>query len=148
MADDKRIDGPTGTSFVGHEWDGIEELDTPMPRWWLYTLYATIVFAIVMVVLYPAIPMLHGATPGTLGWSSRGQLDRELSAERSLRAPLMHATIRYRLYAPLGLRTVDIAEITAFVNITFMIGLTIMFPVIALLHASALAGIGLPEATS
>jgi uncharacterized membrane protein YbhN (UPF0104 family) len=47
---------------------------------------------------------------------------------------LMHATIRYRLYAPLGLRTVDIAEITAFVNITFMIGLTIMFPVIALLR--------------
>ena len=61
---------------------------------------------------------------------------------------LMHATIRYRLYAPLGLRTVDIAEITAFVNITFIIGLAIMFPVIALLHASALAGIGLPEDTS
>jgi phosphatidylglycerol lysyltransferase len=61
---------------------------------------------------------------------------------------LMHATIRYRLYAPLGLRTVDIAEITAFVNVTFMIGLAIMFPVIALLHASALAGIGLPLETS
>ena len=61
---------------------------------------------------------------------------------------LMHATIRYRLYAPLGLRTVDIAEITAFVNVTSMIGLAIMFPVIALLHASALAGIGLPEETS
>src|SRR5207237_2639158 len=61
---------------------------------------------------------------------------------------LMHATIRYRLYAPLGLRTVDIAEITAFVNITFTIGLAVMFPVIALLHASALAGVGLPEATS
>jgi phosphatidylglycerol lysyltransferase len=60
---------------------------------------------------------------------------------------LMHATIRYRLYAPLGLRTVDIAEITAFVNITFVIGLAIMFPVIALLHASALAGMGLPQAT-
>ena len=30
----KRIDEPTGTEFVGHEWDGIEELDTPMPRWW------------------------------------------------------------------------------------------------------------------
>ncbi len=61
---------------------------------------------------------------------------------------LMHATIRYRLYAPLGLRTVDIAEITAFVNISFMIGLAIMFPVIALLHASALEGMGLPQATS
>ncbi|MBV8399246.1 MAG: bifunctional lysylphosphatidylglycerol flippase/synthetase MprF, partial [Acetobacteraceae bacterium] len=60
---------------------------------------------------------------------------------------LMHATIRYRFYAPLGLRTVDIAEITAFVNITFMIGLAIMFPVIALLHATALAGTGLPQAT-
>jgi hypothetical protein len=65
----------------------------------------------------------------------------------SLRQP--HARDdRYRLYAPLGLRTVDIAEITAFVNITFMIGLAIMFQVIALLHASALAGIGLPEDTS
>lgn len=91
MADDKRIDAPTGTSFVGHEWDGIEELDTPMPRWWLYTLYATIVFAIVMVVLYPAIPMLHGASRGMLGWSSHGQLDAELGAERARRAPTMRA---------------------------------------------------------
>ena len=61
---------------------------------------------------------------------------------------LMHATIRYRLYAPLGLRTVDIAEITAFVNITFMIGLAVMFPVIALLHAPALEGTGLAQVTS
>jgi phosphatidylglycerol lysyltransferase len=61
---------------------------------------------------------------------------------------LMHATIRYRLYAPLGLRTVEIAEITAFVNITFMIGLAIMFPIIALLHPSALEGMGLSPVTS
>jgi phosphatidylglycerol lysyltransferase len=61
---------------------------------------------------------------------------------------LMHATIRYRLYAPLGLRTAEIAEITAFVNITFMIGLAIIFPLIALFHASALEGMGLPKATS
>ena len=61
---------------------------------------------------------------------------------------ILHATIRYRLYAPLGLRTVDIAEITAFVNITLMIGLAIMFPVIALVDASALEGMGLPRSTS
>lgn len=91
MADDKRIDAPTGTSFVGHEWDGIEELDTPMPRWWLYLFYGTIVFAIVMVVLYPAIPMRHGASAGTLGWSSHGQLEKELAAERDRRAPTMRA---------------------------------------------------------
>jgi len=101
MADDKhiggghigggRIDGPTGTSFVGHEWDGIEELDTPMPRWWLYTFYACIAFALVMVVLYPAIPMLHSASRGTLGWSTHGELEKEMMAEHDRRAPTMRA---------------------------------------------------------
>ena len=42
----KRIDQPTGTSTVGHEWDGIEELDTPLPRWWLWTFYLTIAFSV------------------------------------------------------------------------------------------------------
>lgn len=68
----KRIDQPTGTETVGHEWDGIEELNTPLPRWWLYTFYATILFSAVYVVLYPAWPMIESATGGTLGWSSRG----------------------------------------------------------------------------
>lgn len=94
MADNRRIDEPTGTSTVGHEWDGIEELDTPMPRWWLYTLYATIVFAIVYVVLYPAVPMLHRATPGVLGWSSHGQLDRDLASEQKRKEPVMLALAR------------------------------------------------------
>ncbi|MBP2277466.1 MULTISPECIES: cytochrome-c oxidase, cbb3-type subunit III [Sphingomonas] len=91
MADEKRIDEPTGTSFVGHEWDGIEELDTPMPRWWLYTFYACIAFAAVMVVLYPAIPMLHSASTGVLGWSSHGDLAKEMAADHARRAPVMHA---------------------------------------------------------
>lgn len=76
----KRIDEPTGTETVGHEWDGIEELNTPLPRWWLYTFYATIVFAAVYVVLYPAWPMIDRATAGTLGWSSRGDLAKEMTA--------------------------------------------------------------------
>ena len=49
-----RVDEATGTSTVGHEWDGIEELDTPMPRWWLWTLYLTIVWGIGYVIAYPA----------------------------------------------------------------------------------------------
>jgi len=76
----RRLDEPTGTHTVGHEWDGIEELDTPMPRWWLYTLYLTIVWGVVYVVLYPAWPMVTKATDGVLGWSSRGQLAQEMSA--------------------------------------------------------------------
>ncbi|KTF69021.1 cytochrome-c oxidase, cbb3-type subunit III [Sphingomonas sp. HT-1] len=91
MAENKRIDEKTGTSTVGHEWDGIEELDTPMPRWWLWTFYATILFAIAYCVAYPAWPLLSGATRGMLGWSSRGDLQQELAAERERRAPTMRA---------------------------------------------------------
>jgi len=78
--DKNRIDEPTGTEFVGHEWDGIQELNTPLPRWWLWTFYATIVWAAVYVVLYPAWPMVEKATDGVLGWSSRGDLAKEMSA--------------------------------------------------------------------
>lgn len=91
MADHKRIDEATGTSTVGHEWDGIEELDTPMPRWWLWTFYATIVWAAVYVMLFPAWPMIHGATEGMLGWSSRGQLEKELATDAKRRAPTVQA---------------------------------------------------------
>jgi cytochrome c oxidase cbb3-type subunit 3 len=77
---DNRIDEPTGTEFVGHEWDGIEELNTPLPRWWLWTFYATIAWSAVYVVLYPAWPMVEKATDGVLGWSSRGELAEEMAA--------------------------------------------------------------------
>ena len=84
--DSTRIDEPTGTEFVGHEWDGIEELDTPMPRWWLWTFYATIVWALGYVVLYPAWPMLDKATEGVLGWTSRGDLARDIERAEAGRA--------------------------------------------------------------
>ncbi|GAB4477508.1 MAG: cytochrome-c oxidase, cbb3-type subunit III [Erythrobacter tepidarius] len=85
----KRIDQPTGTETVGHEWDGIEELNTPLPRWWLWTFYTTILFALVYVVLYPAWPMIDRATAGVLGWSSRGQLASEMSAAQAARAAVV-----------------------------------------------------------
>ena len=37
---DKKLDEDTGVETTGHEWDGIEELNNPLPRWWLWTLYA------------------------------------------------------------------------------------------------------------
>jgi cytochrome c oxidase cbb3-type subunit 3 len=92
MADSKkRIDQPTGTETMGHEWDGIEELNTPLPRWWLWSFYATIAWGIVFMVLYPAWPLIDGATEGALGWTSRGQLEQELAAEHAKKAPLMKA---------------------------------------------------------
>lgn len=56
---------------TGHSWDGIEEYDNPMPRWWLWTFYACIVFAIGYSIAYPAWPMINRATPGLLGYSTR-----------------------------------------------------------------------------
>jgi cytochrome c oxidase cbb3-type subunit 3 len=87
----KRIDEPTGTQTVGHEWDGIEELDTPLPRWWLITFFLCVVFAIGYVIFYPAIPMANSATRGTLGWTSHGELDKQLAAENTLHAPIYRA---------------------------------------------------------
>lgn len=84
---DKRVDEATGTSLVGHEWDGIEELDTPLPRWWVYIFAATVVFAAGYVVAYPSLPDIDGTT----GWSSRGQLDEALKAQTAARAPVVSA---------------------------------------------------------
>lgn len=94
MADGKRIDEKTGTETVGHEWDGIEELDTPMPRWWLFILYATIVFAIGYTIAFPAWPLLDRATGGTLGWSSHGQLAKETAAADGQKAAINAAIAR------------------------------------------------------
>ena len=84
----QRIDKATGTPTVGHEWDGIEELDTPMPRWWLWTFYLSILFAVVYMVLYPAWPMLERGTAGVLGWTSRGQLAEEISVADQARTTI------------------------------------------------------------
>jgi cytochrome c oxidase cbb3-type subunit 3 len=87
----KRIDEPTGVETVGHEWDGIEELNNPLPRWWVISTYLTIIFAIGYMVVYPAIPMLHSGTPGIWGWSSRGQLNSELKAAKEAKAATLAA---------------------------------------------------------
>lgn len=79
-------DDISGTETTGHEWDGIRELDTPMPRWWLWTFYATIVFALGYVIAYPAWPLVNGATPGLLGYSSRGELVMEVDAAHTAQA--------------------------------------------------------------
>ena len=77
---EKQIDEISGVETTGHEWDGIKELNTPMPRWWVWTFYATIVWAIGYMIAYPAIPLINGATTGWLGYSSRANVDREMAA--------------------------------------------------------------------
>lgn len=86
MADKKHIDEISGVETTGHEWDGIRELNNPMPRWWVYTFYATIVWAIGYTIMYPAWPLLTDNTKGLLGYSSRAEVAQELAAAKSSQA--------------------------------------------------------------
>tara|TARA_R110000868_G_scaffold218576_2_gene469357 strand:- start:280533 stop:281420 length:888 start_codon:yes stop_codon:yes gene_type:complete len=60
---------------TGHEWDGIKEYNNPLPRWWLWTFFACIVYSIGYVIYYPAIPLINGFTKGISGWSQYKELD-------------------------------------------------------------------------
>ncbi|MFO1033510.1 MAG: cytochrome-c oxidase, cbb3-type subunit III [Hyphomicrobiales bacterium] len=82
------VDQHTGIETTGHEWDGIKELNNPLPRWWLLTFYATIIFAIGYCVVYPAIPGLSGASKGLWGWSSRHDVQAAMDAVTQSRAAM------------------------------------------------------------
>lgn len=92
----------TDVPTTGHSWDGIEEFDNPMPRWWLWTFYACIVWAIGYTIAYPAWPMIKSATPGLLGFSTRAQVETQISD-----AELANAVINDQL------ATVELTEISA-----------------------------------
>ncbi len=82
----KHIDEISGVETTGHEWDGIRELNNPMPRWWVWTFYATIVWAIGYTIAYPAWPLLKENTKGMLGFSSRAQVAAELTDAKAAQA--------------------------------------------------------------
>ena len=79
-------DAVTGTDTTGHEWDGIKELNTPLPKWWLYTFYASILFAVVYSVLFPSVPGLRSHFDGTLGFSQRDDVSRSVAAASAAQA--------------------------------------------------------------
>lgn len=75
-------------STTGHNWDGIEEFDNPMPRWWLWTFYLTIIWGIGYTIAYPAWPLITGATPGLLGQSTRADVQVEIDRFAKANAPI------------------------------------------------------------
>ncbi|MBD3664143.1 cytochrome-c oxidase, cbb3-type subunit III [Sulfitobacter aestuariivivens] len=91
---DKNIDETTGTETTGHVWDGIRELNSPLPRWWLWTFYATIVWGIGYVIAYPAWPMISGATAGVLGYSTRAELAESVDAHELANASLVGELVK------------------------------------------------------
>lgn len=87
----REIDDVSGVATTGHEWDGIKELDNPMPRWWVWTFYATIVWALAYTVAYPAWPLISSATTGLLGYSSRADVKAELAAAEAAKGDYVAA---------------------------------------------------------
>jgi cytochrome c oxidase cbb3-type subunit 3 len=83
------VDAHTGQTTTGHEWDGIRELNTPLPRWWLWTFYGCIIWAIGYTIAYPAWPLISSATTGLLGYSSRADLAADLVSAKQAQGDLV-----------------------------------------------------------
>ena len=85
----KEVDELTGTATTGHDWDGIHELNTPLPRWWLWTFYATIIWALAYWVVYPAWPLISSSTQGVIGWHARSAVVADIAQLKAQRGPMM-----------------------------------------------------------
>lgn len=84
---------------TGHVWDGIEEFNNPLPRWWLWALYISIVWAILYSIAYPAWPMISRATPGLLGWSTRGDVEADIAAVKEANSAINTRLVETELTA-------------------------------------------------
>ncbi len=84
--DPAQVDKISGQTTTGHEWDGIRELNTPLPRWWLWLFYLTIAFSVVYWILYPAWPLSTGFTPGLLGYTNRARVADDVAAAQAARS--------------------------------------------------------------
>lgn len=69
------IDAVSGVETTGHEWDGLKELNNPLPRWWLWVWAVCILWSIWYFVVYPAWPVPGGATKGTSGYTQYKELE-------------------------------------------------------------------------
>lgn len=129
---EKHIDDISGISTTGHEWDGIRELNNPMPRWWVYTFCATILWAIAYCVVYPSWPGLTTNYKGTSGYSSRSALSAEMDAARAAQK----ATLDRIAATPVG----DIAKDKALLEFATAGGASAFKNNCAQCHGSGAAG--------
>jgi cytochrome c oxidase cbb3-type subunit 3 len=78
MSEKKRNEN--GVETTGHSWDGIEEWNNPLPRWWLYIFYACILWGLWYSIAYPAWPLIERATAGYKGFSTRAEVAADIEA--------------------------------------------------------------------
>ncbi|WP_370515276.1 cytochrome-c oxidase, cbb3-type subunit III [Paracoccus sp. S-4012] len=82
---------------TGHSWDGIEEYDNPLPRWWLWTFYATVVWAFAYTIFYPAWPLVTRATQGLLNTTTRAEVAADIAAFNAQNAPFEDRLVQVSL---------------------------------------------------
>ncbi|NVJ65330.1 MAG: cytochrome-c oxidase, cbb3-type subunit III [Gammaproteobacteria bacterium] len=92
----KKQSGQQGKT-TGHVYDGIEEYDNPLPRWWLWLFYITIIFSVVYLILYPGL----GKFKGALGWTQDNQYQAEVAAANEKYLPL------YEKYAAMSIESLQ-----------------------------------------
>ena len=80
----KEIDQLSGVETTGHTWDGLKELNHPLPRWWLWTFYASIIWSLGYYLVYPSWPLITGYTTGFLGYSQRAAALAERKVSRKV----------------------------------------------------------------
>lgn len=85
----REIDAISGTETTGHEWDGLRELNTPLPRWWLWLFYITIVWSLGYWIVYPSWPLVSSYTVGIFNWHSRQAIIDDLAALKAQRAGMV-----------------------------------------------------------
>ncbi len=73
---------------TGHTWDGIEEYNNPLPKWWVYIFYACIVWGIGYSIAYPAWPGLKDSTAGLIGFSTRGDVAKDIAEHQEKLGPI------------------------------------------------------------
>jgi cytochrome c oxidase cbb3-type subunit 3 len=89
---ERKIDEATGVELMDHVWDDdLQELNKPLPRWWVYTFYACILIAVGYWVTVPSWPTLAGYTPGVLGYSTRASVAAEIKAAKAAQGVHMEA---------------------------------------------------------
>lgn len=81
----QELDQLSGQSTTGHEWDGLKELNTPLPKWWLWVFYATIVWSIGYWVVYPSWPLVSDYTKGLVGAQMRATAIADYEAGKTKR---------------------------------------------------------------
>lgn len=93
MVDTPERDEITGIDTTGHEWDGIKELNNPLPRWWVLTFYACIIWAVIYAVLMPSVPYFKDGEmvyyKGYLNYSQRDAVASDIKAANAAKSEHM-----------------------------------------------------------